>query len=262
MPNWGMEGIMGINWDIIPVPKGTTKRGKQLFSQEVQNIIAIDTETSTGYFDAAGRCYPYNHSRAAEGFYDDKEPSSLLYLWQSAIDLNNMIPVYMGRHYETFCGYLQEIARSVYCQVKRLNRSLSPEYIGREMAGDNKAVATVHLYIHNLGYEMQFFRNLFDAEFTDRHRKARAVFARNPRKPLTIRITKWRIRWVFHDTLVLTQKTLKNWGKDEELEVQKLDEPADFYLPIRTPETPLTEEEIKYGENDVVTMIQIGRAHV
>lgn len=256
---WNMEGLDKVEWDIRRVKTGATKTGKPRYTVEVENIITVDTETSTGYFDALGRCYPYNHSRAAEGFYDDKNPSSLLYLWQSAVE-DKDIKVYMGREYGSLAEYLNKIAVSVFRQAKNLHPQTPDDRVKELMAVEReRSVATVHVWIHNLGYEFQFFRNFLEPlwvlESNSRKRRNRAVFARTARKPMRVTFTFSRIRWVLHDTLVLVQKKLKDWGKDEKLPVQKLDEPADFYLPIRTPLTPLTEEEIKYGENDVVTMV-------
>src|SRR5699024_10923067 len=103
---------------------------------------------------------------------------------------------------------------------------------------------------HNMGFEFQHLRNLYESDM-GRNR----TFARTARKPMKTAVNINKIKMNFKDSLFLTQKTLDAWCKEENLSIQKLEEPQNYYIPIRTPETTLTDREIQYSINDVVSMV-------
>ena len=96
------------------------------------------------------------------------------------------------------------------------------------------------VYIHNFSYEFQFLRNVLD--FTE-------VFAREKRKPIYAKYA----TYTFRCSYMLTRQSLDSWAKNEKLPIKKLTGNLDYNV-IRTPKTPLTEDEINYCINDVLVM--------
>lgn len=94
------------------------------------------------------------------------------------------------------------------------------------------------IYIHNAGYDFQFLRSVLTIE---------NVFARTVRKPMYFEAN----NCVFRCSYMLTRLSLETWGKSLEYQKQvgKLD-----YLKLRSPLTPLTEDELCYCEYDLLVM--------
>lgn len=231
-------------------------KGKKNFP-ELQNIITFDIETSNGYWDPVNdevKGFDVEWAKTQEGdaFYKKTLPVSTLYVWQCAIEFTTEIVVYFGRTWSDWVEFLNELDVDLaLATVNMLNSEMSDE--DREMLYKSTKTFTTHIYIHNLGFEFQNMRNVFETQFIRGD-----VFARSQRSPMRIECkTKpsSKMKLQFNDTLCLTQKSLKNWAKDENLPVKKLEEPSDYYLKIRTPYTKLTENEMQYSENDVVVMI-------
>lgn len=229
-------------------------RGKNKFL-ECQNIITFDIETSNGFRQADGTTIGFSHDEFKKNpaKYTDAEPVSLMYVWQCAVENGSDIDVYLGRTWEEFKIFLYELTSNMGLVSAGYDPKITG-YVRQNALKSVKKNPISHIYIHNLGFEFQHLRNIFDDEFS-RSTKHSAVFARSMRKTMKAEITYNKSRIVFNDTLCLTQKSLASWCRDEKLPVQKLSEPKDFYLPIRTPETPLTQEEIDYSINDVVSMV-------
>ena len=95
------------------------------------------------------------------------------------------------------------------------------------------------IYIHNLGFEFEFLRGYIDM----------TVFARAPHKP--IKATSDDLNVEFRCSYFLYNMSLQKVG--EKVGVPKLIGDLDYSL-IRTPETPMTLEELGYCENDVVIL--------
>ena len=239
-----------------------------------QTIITFDIETSNGFRQTDGNVIGFDHikyNKIIDGkdnpLYDEAYhnaiengiPVSLTYVWQCAVDNGgDDIKVFFGRTLNDFKEFIEmlttEIRRqSVYDEIS-IDRNVE-NYV----AQSKKHSVSMKVYIQNLGFEFQHLRNIYEKNFAGKGRgrssKQGNVFARNKRKPMKARINVNKVSIEFRDTLVLTQKSLKNWCKDENLPVQKLEEPDDYYLEIRTPDTPLTENEINYSINDVVSMV-------
>ena len=237
------------------LPLYTTWEGKDRKRHlELGNIITFDIETSNGYLlPEKGTVIGFNHYwyRLKPERFKEATPVSLMYVWQVAVEttVTNEPVVFMGRTWEDFRKFLDELSDN----MKLLSAKLPVNSTGFiRQSGIRKAYnhPLVHIYIHNLGFEFQHIRNVFDPD-----QLCGKVFARSPRKPMRVKIQDNGITLCFNDTLVLTQKSLKNWCKDANLTVKKLEEPRDYYLPVRTPETPLKQEEIDYSINDVVCMV-------
>lgn len=99
------------------------------------------------------------------------------------------------------------------------------------------------VYVHNLAYEFQFMRKLFDWD---------SVFLLEERKPVKCRFGGIEFRC----SLKLSGgKSLANIGKDLVSHTHRKMEGDLDYEKIRSPLTPLTEEELGYCENDIRVLV-------
>ena len=232
-----------IKWDF------TVGKGK--FAKHIlQNIISFDIECSNGYYDG-DVVHEVKYSCAGKNTENDNyEPMSLMYCWQASVERRFPFSeplVFMGRTYEDFYDFLERLEACVTYQLSTntLAGNFDTDLI-KKSYGARIPRSEIFIYIHNLSYEFQHLRNIFNTKFS--------VFARQYRKPMKASVPFHFTTLTFKDTLVLTQKTLKNWAKDAKLPVQKLEEPKGFYDAIRTPITPLTDNEIEYCINDVLVI--------
>lgn len=97
------------------------------------------------------------------------------------------------------------------------------------------------IWVHNLSFEFHFLQNLFNDM---------RIFARAPHKPMKVTF-KNRQDLVFRCTYMLTRLSLDSWGKS--LGIPKLTGWLK-YNKIRTPITPLTDQELAYGERDCLVV--------
>lgn len=147
------------------------------------------------------------------------EKMAFSYIWQLGIKVDGT--VFYGRTWE---------------QLQTTINKLQSYY---DLSSDKRMV----IYVHNLGYEFQFMRNYFEWE---------DVFSVQERKPI-IALTKQGIE--FRDSYILSGYSLDYTAKN--LAKHKIDKQVgnlDYSL-VRTHETPLTEEELKYCENDVLIVL-------
>ena len=144
--------------------------------------------------------------RNAQGDY-----RATLYEWQAC---NGSVELTCyGRDYTSLKAYLEEVAQA------------------------NVGVWQI-IFIHNLGYDFEFLRNLG---------LSWEVFARTTHKPIFARNEALRIE--LRDSYTYFHKSLDILARDMGLEVQK--QKGYNYSKIRHSKTPLTEEELSYGERDV-----------
>ena len=232
-------------------------------SMSCQTLMTFDIETSNGWRQPDGQVIGFDHEKYLndeeyKNKIDNGEPMSLLYVWQFAVESENGPVVFMGRTWDDYFQFKEMLTREIRRQaiygIKSVNRDSENFY-----AASTKNNVSAKIYVHNLGFEFQHLRNLYNEEMgkpgKGRHSKEGTVFARSARKPMKFTLHINRVAVEYRDTLVLTQKSLKSWCKDEKLPVQKLEEPKDYYLEIRTPKTQLNDEEIQYSINDVVSML-------
>ncbi len=104
----------------------------------------------------------------------------------------------------------------------------------------DKNLGRVIIYIHNLGFEFQFLRNII-SDFD--------VFARTPHKPMKASSDELNVE--FRCSLMLYNMSLQKVG--DKVKIPKLIGDLD-YTKIRTPETPLTETELGYCEHDILIL--------
>ena len=97
------------------------------------------------------------------------------------------------------------------------------------------------IWIHNLSYEFQFLCNIITWD---------KVFARLAHKPMKATCKEYP-KIEFRCSYMLTRLSLASWGK--QLGVHKAVGDLD-YDKLRTPLTPLTDEELHYGEMDCLVL--------
>ena len=228
-----------------------------------QNIITYDIETSNG-FNVNGEAIEFDHDKFNNDeeyrkLIEKSEPLSCLYIWQCAIEWQDGVKVFIGRTWDDYIEFMDMLTKEMRRQAvyghKSLNRNNEYAY-----SLHSKHNVIMYQFIHNLGFEYQHLRNIYNDDFAGKCKGRKAkygnVFARQARKPMKARLRHTnRVTIELRDTLVLTQKSLDAWCNDEKLPVKKLKEPDDYYLEIRTPFTNLTQEEIQYSINDVVCMV-------
>ena len=97
-----------------------------------------------------------------------------------------------------------------------------------------------YIWVHNLGFEQAFLLNLF---YPDK------LFARKAHQPIYMEIA----NIIFRCSFVLTNMSLKTWA-------ESIGAPAKIedydYDTIRTPYSPLTPEELAYGERDCIIVYE------
>lgn len=150
----------------------------------------------------------------------EETKAAFMYVWMIGIGHNT--GVYYGRTWEELqqlCLFLQlELG---LCEEKRLV-----------------------IYVHNLGYEFQFMRKYF--EWVEG-----SIFAVDERKPIKALCT-YGIE--FRDSYILSGFSLENTAKNlTKYKVKKMVGDLDYSL-IRTHETPLTDKEMGYCENDIAVI--------
>lgn len=173
------------------------------------NVCAFDIEVSTA-FKVGDDIIGYN-AAMPPSFYSDLPTQSLLYLWSFCIDGY----LFTGRSTDDLLSFFTDV--------------------------DSLLDGTLYIYVHNLGYEFQFLRNL--SKYWD-------VFARKTRKPMKCR---WR-HLEFRCSYLLTQLSLDAWGREKNLEVKKLTGVYDYSL-LRTPLSVIDVVERDYSYYDVATVV-------
>lgn len=231
----------------------------------INNLITFDIETSNGFKLPDGRVIAFSHKRWHKWYKKNEQlrlkggkftnkPAeynnavSLMYIWQLAVEdmYDESIKIYMGRTWEEFYEFLTMLDEAIALSVSKLTLEDDEDYRKFILSKQKKKIK-FHIYIHNLSFEFQHLRNVL--------KNIKGVFAREQRKVMKFETEMIYCTIVFHDSLCLTQKSLENWSKDEDLEVKKFSEAGFDYLKIRTPETKLTKKELLYCRNDVECMV-------
>lgn len=149
-------------------------------------------------------------------FYQNAKKVALMYVWQVCI--NGFCVV--GRTWEEFTFFIETLSQKFKTDTQ------------------NRLV----IYVHNLGFEFEFIRKIFEWE---------SVFAIESRKPayaLTVSGIEFRCSYL------LSGSSLDTVAKN--LTMFKIEKLEDFdYNKIRHCETDLTEREIEYCLNDVKIVV-------
>ena len=176
------------------------------------NIYSFDIET-TSYIKLNGILY---NASSYENFNEKERNSaefySIMYIWMFSINDK----VYYGRTWDELKEFWKWIDN--YIPQKKI------------------------VFIHNLSYEFQFLRSVFN--FKD-------VFARTQRKVMKASLEDYNIE--FHCTYFMTNISLDKLAETFKLPVKKLVGNLDYDI-IRVPTTKLTQKELAYCENDCLVI--------
>ena len=176
------------------------------------NIYSFDIE-ATSYIKLNGKIY---NASCYENFNKKQrdlcEFYSIMYIWMFSINE----AVYYGRTWEDLKEFLDLLVENV------------PE---------KKIV-----FVHNLSYEFQFIRSIFDIK---------SVFARTKRKVMKCDLSYYNIE--FHCTYFMTNISLEKLADTFKLPIKKLVGNLDYDI-IRVPTTKLTPKELAYCENDCLVI--------
>lgn len=144
---------------------------------------------------------------------------SFMYIWQFQYGLNQTVT---GRTWEEFFTFLQQIADRI------------------------RDVAWLVVYVHNLSFEFQFLKGLYDFQPEE-------VFATDSRRVLKCTMFDCiEIRCSYYLTnLPLNKFLLKYNVENKKLSGEEFD-----YTKVRYPWTPLTAREMEYCINDVKGLVQ------
>lgn len=176
----------------------------------LNDIFSFDIET-TSYFIIDGKLTAWDE-KYDNDTYLKSECGGVCYIWQFSINEQ----VYYGRELSELSIFLDRIFGSI------------------DFENVNKPI----IWVHNLSFEFQWIREIFD--FTN-------VFARTQRKPIKAETDKYQFRC----TYFLTQLSLAKWSESTPVRKQ---EGLLNYNVLRTPISPLTSEEMKYCEFDCLVV--------
>jgi len=147
--------------------------------------------------------------------YVQGHKAAYAYIWMLGIGYGEN--VFYGRSWDDLAVCLEQVQKAL------------------DLHENNRLV----IYVHNLGYEFQFMRKYFNWL---------NVFAVDERKPVKA-LCDYGIE--FRDSYILSGYSLANTAKNlTKYKVQKLTGDLDYSLK-RHEETPLTEKELGYCENDI-----------
>lgn len=147
----------------------------------------------------------------------NNEKCAYMYIWMFGIGTD----VYYGRTWEQFGEFMQMLINQL--ELNLYNRLI--------------------IYVHNLGYEFQFFRKFFNWK---------NVFSIDDRKPIKALIDEGI---EFKCSYILSGFSLANLAKNlTKHTIKKLDGDLDYSL-IRNSKTVLTDEELGYCKNDILIIL-------
>lgn len=167
--------------------------------------------------------YPISFDIETSSFKVNGEKQVIMYIWQVAIGDN----VYIGRTWSEWMNFNKRLVNGLKLSLKR----------------------RMIYYVHNLAYEFQFIRLLYDWD---------DVFALDMRK-IVYGCTVTGIE--FKCSYILTNKSLESVANSLKRPIKKLKGSLDYNL-IRTPATPLSNEELEYCVHDVLIITEFIREQI
>lgn len=203
------------------------RKGKKDEKAYCDDIITLDLET-TSYYIYKGKEMPFDFTKPPEWYIKNVKMQSVMYIWMVGINYVKKIDkkptiineVLYGRTYAELNEFLSRLTA----------------HIG----------ARTIIYVHNLSFDFNFLQNSLGTQCE--------IFARKERKPMKVLYEGYNLE--FKCSLFLTNKSLKDAAKEVNAPIEKLDDKFDYNV-IRTPLTPLTEEELQYCEHDILLMFYI-----
>lgn len=210
---YSIEDIEGVLSSLLPLPTIANNKGERFY-----NIpCSFDIETSSFYRDGDGKTYDYKQSAKIDQSKHKLEKCSCMYVWQFGINGK----VFVGRTWNEFTTMMQTVSETLNLSEKK----------------------RLVCYIHNLSYEFQFIRKLFEWE---------RVFSIDLRKPIYA-ITKGGLE--FRCSYLLSGYSLAKLADQlNTYKCAKMVGDLDYSL-IRHCKTDLTPKEIGYCVNDVIVVM-------
>lgn len=182
-----------------------------VLQEHFQNVKPIKTNKKIDYYN-----FPCTFDIETSSFMQENEKKSIMYIWTFCINGY----VFYGRSWSDF-DYLYNNLIDFF-----------------NLTEDKRLV----IYIHNLAFEFQYLRKLYDWK---------SVFSLKSRKPIYA-ITKQGIE--FRCSYLLSGYSLETIGDNLRIyKIKKLIGDLDYSL-IRHKSTIITNEEIKYCINDVLVL--------
>lgn len=177
-------------------------------ARHCETVFSLDFETTSYFMNEQGIHQQFDYEKPPE-YYKSLHKYSIAYIWMLSIhDI-----VFYGRELSELHSFITQISKDL---------------------GKQDAI----IYIHNLAFDFQFLRNIFNFD---------ELFARDSRKPLYAHIegTNFTLKCSF----MLSNCSLSKIAEDLKLDTQKLTGNLDYNI-FRHPYTKLNEDELKYCEND------------
>ena len=194
-----------VTWEKRKNPQ-TAKLKSRIFCDD---ILTFDIETTSCYLTPNRTVEMYDFNKPEE-YYQECQKIGFMYIWQFGINEN----IVYGRTWEQFKLLLEALASY------EINFTI---------------------WVHNLGFEFQFLRNIIDFD---------RVFARKPRKPITAECLDFI---TFRDSYSLVNLSLENWSTQKKLPVSKAAGQLDYNI-MRTPYSTMNIKELDYCERDLLVM--------
>ena len=216
----------------IPSFQSSPQTGMITTSEFIKKIVSLvaDTEgiplvkksttTDKGKSTVSYYNIPAAFDIEVSSFYNNGQKQACMYIWQFGI-LNW---VTYGRTWEEFTSLMQTLSLIL------------------DTSNEKRLV----VYVHNLAYEFQFIRRLFSWT---------KLFFLDKRKPVYCITGEPMAGIEFRCSLKLSSKSLKKVGEDlQKYKFYKKTGDLDYQL-IRTSETPLSDIELGYCENDIRVLL-------
>lgn len=157
-----------------------------------------------------------------ETSHHPEREESLLYIWQW--QFGDIVTAY-GRTWDELRDFMRRLIIAI----------------------DKRDNAALVVLVHNLSYEFQFLRGVYTF-----HREE--VFAVDARRVLKCTMHDKRLE--FRDTYLHSNMSLAMYCKKMNVEHQKLSGEEFDYNALRFPDTPLTERQLQYCQNDVIGLVE------
>lgn len=190
-------------------------------SKTSNNIITLDIETTSLFeYDDGWRCF---RPKLPPAYYAGRRKAAVPYIWMMGFETRNdgIIAIY-GRD---------------FFQLGEVFRKLSQPHRKH------------FVYIHNLSWEMQFLRDVFEREGWT----VEKMLSRAARKPISFYVPE--INFEFRCSYMLTGLSLERAAEQYAEHTKKTGDL--IYTVPRSPLTKLSEKEIGYCEADVITLVEI-----
>lgn len=155
-----------------------------------------------------------------------EDDNSIMYIWMFAVGKHD---VYIGRTWQELEAFLDRL---------------------RNMIEDKQ---TLVVLVHNLSYEFFFLRTIYNFNPSE-------VFALKSRR--IAKCTMYDKKFEFRCTYIHSNMSLAQYTKKMNVQHQKLSGEQFDYSVQRFPDTPMSEEEIKYCCHDVVGLLEAYEAEM